>query len=134
MPLSATLREIEINPSIIHINWTNDVAYYLNLAHYFVFPSHREGFPNVLLQAGAMGLPIICSHITGNIDIVIHHETGLIFESGNEEQMLILLEYALAHPEHMNSMTLQLQKDITANYRQENIWQKMLEAYKTLLN
>jgi glycosyltransferase involved in cell wall biosynthesis len=39
------LHEIEINPSIIHINWTPNVEYYMSLAHFFVFPSHREGFP-----------------------------------------------------------------------------------------
>ena len=131
---AATLREIEINPSIIHINWTNYVAYYLNLAHYFVFPSHREGFPNVLLQAGAMGLPIICSRITGNIDIVTHNKTGLIFECGNETQMNELLQYAITHPQELKTMAMQLQQDISENYRQENIWQNMLEAYKTLVH
>ncbi|MEO6541080.1 MAG: glycosyltransferase, partial [Ferruginibacter sp.] len=131
---AATLHEIEINPSIIHINWTNQVEYYMHIADLFVFPSHREGFPNVLLQAGAMGLPVICSHITGNIDIVTNNETGLIFDRGNEQQMLKLLLYALAHPQHMQSMAKQLQQHINENYRRENIWQNMLEAYKTLVH
>jgi glycosyltransferase involved in cell wall biosynthesis len=129
-----TLHEIEINPSIIHINWTPHVEYYMSLAHFFIFPSHREGFPNVLLQAGAMGLPVICSHITGNIDIVANNETGLIFDSGNEQQMLKLLQYALLHPQHMQTMAKKLQQDIRQNYPQENIWQNMLQAYKTLVN
>ena len=134
-PLPAeTLQEIEINPAIIHINWTNQVAYYMYLANLFVFPSHREGFPNVLLQAGAMGLPVICSHITGNIDIVTNNETGLIFERGNEQQMQKLLQYALLHPQHLQTMAKKLQQDIQENYPQENIWQNMLEAYKTLVN
>jgi glycosyltransferase involved in cell wall biosynthesis len=131
---AATLHEIEINPSIIHINWTNHVEYYMHLADFFVFPSHREGFPNVLLQAGAMGLPVICSQITGNIDIVTDNKTGLIFESGNEQQMLKLLEYAIANPMNMQTMAKQLQQEIQENYRQENIWQNMLKAYKTLVN
>jgi glycosyltransferase involved in cell wall biosynthesis len=134
-PLPAdTLHEIDMNPSIIHISWTDHVEYYMQLAGLFVFPSHREGFPNVLLQAGAMGLPIICSHITGNIDIVTNNETGLIFESGNEQQMLKLLQYALAHPQHMQTMAEKLKHEIRENYRQENIWQNMLEAYKSLVN
>ena len=131
---AATLHEIEMNPSIIHINWTNYVAYFINLAHYFVFPSHREGFPNVLLQAGAMGLPIICSRITGNIDLVTHNKTGLIFECGNKAKMIELLQYAITHPQELKIMAMQLQQDITENYRQENIWQNMLEAYKTLVH
>jgi glycosyltransferase involved in cell wall biosynthesis len=131
---AATLHEIEINPSIIHINWTNQVEYYMGLADVFVFPSHREGFPNVLLQAAAMELPIICSHITGNIDIITNNETGLIFDCGSEQQLLKLLQYALLHPQHMQTMAKQLQAEVKANYRQENIWQNMLEAYKTLVN
>lgn len=134
-PLPAeTLREIQINPSIIHINWTNQVEYYMHIADFFIFPSHREGFPNVLLQAGAMGLPVICSHITGNIDIVTNNETGLIFDSGNEQQMLKLLQYALLHPQHMQTMAKKLQQEIKENYPQENIWQKIMEAYKSLVN
>ena len=134
-PLPAdTLQEIEMNPSIIHINWTNQVEYYMQIAGLFVFPSHREGFPNVLLQAGAMKLPVICSRITGNIDIVTNNETGLIFDSGNEQQMLQHLQYALVHQPQMDRMANQLQEDIQENYRQENIWQNMLDAYKTLVN
>ena len=134
-PLPAeTLHEIRNNPAIIHINWTDQVEYYMHLANFFVFPSHREGFPNVLLQAGAMGLPVICSHITGNIDIVTNNETGLIFESGNAQQMHKLIAYALLHPQHMQTMAKKLQQEIQENYRQENIWKKMLEAYKTLVN
>jgi glycosyltransferase involved in cell wall biosynthesis len=134
-PLPAdTLHEIGINPSIIHIKWTNHVEYYMQLAHIFVFPSHREGFPNVLLQAGAMELPITCSDITGNIDIVTNNVTGLIFESCNEQQLLKFIQYALMNPEHMQTMAKQLKVEIKENYQQENIWQNMLETYKTLVN
>lgn len=130
----STLLEIENNPSIIHIDWSNRVEYFMHLAGFFVFPSHREGFPNVLLQAGSMGLPVICSHITGNIDIVTKNETGLIFESGNQQEMLSLLQYALLHSQHMQTMAQKLQQHVRENYRQENIWQNMLQAYKSLVN
>ncbi|MBK7375535.1 MAG: glycosyltransferase family 4 protein [Chitinophagaceae bacterium] len=128
-----TMQEIEKNSGIRHIPgpiMLNTIC----TAHYFVFPSHREGFPNVLLQAGAMGLPVICSHITGNIDIITNNETGLIFGSGNEQQLLKMLQYAILHPQHLKSMAEKLQQEIKENYRQENIWQNILAAYKTLVN
>ena len=134
-PLPAgTLQEIEINPSITHINWTNQVEYYMHIVDFFVFPSHREGFPNVLLQAGAMELPIVCSSIAGNIDIVTNNETGLTFEKGNEAKLLEILKYALANNEQMHVMAKQLMHNIEVNYRRENIWQKMLETYKSLVH
>ena len=129
-----TLQQIETNNAIIHINWSNNVEYYMHLANYFVFPSHREGFPNVLLQAGAMELPVICSRITGNIDIITDNETGLIFEPGNEQQMLSLLQYAMAHAQDMQAMAKKLQQIVREDYRRENIWQNILTAYKSLVN
>ena len=130
----ATLKEIETNDTILHINWTNHVEYYMHLADYFVFPSHREGFPNVLLQAGAMELPVICSQITGNIDIITNNETGLIFEPGNEAQMLSQLQYAITYPQQMQTMAKKLQQITGEDYRQEKIWQNILAAYKSLVN
>ncbi|HQW84443.1 MAG TPA: glycosyltransferase family 4 protein [Ferruginibacter sp.] len=130
----ATLQEIKINPSIIHINWTNYVEYYMYLSDIFIFPSHREGFPNVLLQAGAMQLPVICSRIAGNIDIVTDKMTGLIFDCGNEQQLLQQVEYAIEKPLQVQRMAMQLQTEIKENYQQEVIWQNILCAYKKLVN
>ncbi len=130
---AATLNEIETNDAILHINWTNNVEYYMHLANYFVFPSHREGFPNVLLQAGAMELPVICSRIGGNIDIITNNETGLIFESGNQQEIWSLLEYAFSYPEQMQTMSKKLQQIIREDYRQENVWQNILEGYRSLV-
>ena len=128
------MNEIEKNPAIIHIGWTNAVEYYMHVANIFLFPSHREGFPNVLLQAGAMGLPIICSRIAGNIDLVSHLQTGYLFDTGNETEMLDGLQYALANPVYMQEMAVRLRALIEQHYRRENIWGNLLEAYKSLVN
>jgi glycosyltransferase involved in cell wall biosynthesis len=131
---AATIQQIENNIAITHINWTNLVEYYMYITDYFVFPSRREGFPNVLLQAGAMELPIICSRIAGNVDIVNDNETGLIFADGDEQQMFDRIQYALANPEEMKMMATKLKQVIEENYRRENIWQNILAAYKSSLN
>jgi glycosyltransferase involved in cell wall biosynthesis len=104
------------------------------LADYFIFPSRREGFPNVLLQAGAMGLPVICSRIAGNVDIISHQQSGLIFDDANEQQMLAMIEYAMANPQQMQKMAESLQQTINQDYRRENIWQNILAAYKSSLH
>jgi len=129
-----TLQQVESNPGIIHIDWSNEVEYYMSIADVFVFPSHREGFPNVLLQAGAMELPVVCSRIAGNVDIVNNGQTGLLFEKGNETEMYSSVSFALANMEQMKSMAQNLLHIIKNDYRRENIWQHILSAYQILLN
>jgi glycosyltransferase involved in cell wall biosynthesis len=134
-PLSQqTEQEIETNSGIVHIDWSNEVEYYMAIANYFVFPSHREGFPNVLLQAGAMQLPILCSRIPGNIDIVTHQQTGLIFDKGNEGQLQQAIEYALSQPGEMKAMADKLYHIVQQDYQRENMWQQILITYRSLLN
>jgi glycosyltransferase involved in cell wall biosynthesis len=134
-PLPATIMQhIKTNTDIIHIKWTQQVEYFMHIANYFVFASHREGFPNVLLQAGAMELPIICSRIAGNVDIVSDKQTGLIFDAANETQMGQQVEYAINHPNEMQAMAASLQQIIKKDYERENIWQNILAAYKSLLH
>jgi glycosyltransferase involved in cell wall biosynthesis len=134
-PLPANiLEEIKTNKNIIHIGWTQHVEYYISLATLFVFPSHREGFPNVLLQSGALGTPIICSTIAGNVDIVEHNKTGLLFEVNDTMQMKNQIIFALENPEKMNEMATNLKNNIFNFYNRETIWQSILEEYKTLLN
>ena len=128
------LSEIISNKDIIHIEWTPFVEYYISIGNLFIFPSHREGFPNVLLQSGLMKLPIICSRIAGNVDIVTDNETGLIFESMNEICLNIKLLQALADPNKMKLMAHKLHTIITSSYNRELFWEAMKHEYDLILN
>ena len=133
-PLSPAIeKEITHNNSIIHIYWSGRVEYYMSLADFFVFPSYREGFPNVLLEAGAMKLPIICSNIGGNIDIVKHKETGLLFDTNNEADMQEKLAWALQNKEEMMKMSESLYHTVSTEYNREKFWAQMNLQYKKLI-
>jgi glycosyltransferase involved in cell wall biosynthesis len=126
--------EIEENPNIIHIDWTEYVEYYMSLATLFVFPSHREGFPNVLLQAGALETPIACSSIAGNVDLVEHNVTGLLFDVENNVQLKNQIEFALDNPKLANDMAARLHENVLNYYNRDTIWNAILHEYKTLVN
>ena len=130
---SAIEDQIKNNPHIIHINWTDKVEYYMAIANYFVFPSYREGFPNVLLEAAAMKLPIICSRIAGNVDIVNDNETGIIFNSMDETDLKIKLAKALTNQHLMKEMAEKLYHTVTTVYKRELFWESMRAAYEKLL-
>jgi glycosyltransferase involved in cell wall biosynthesis len=129
----ALIDTIESHPGIQHIGWTNDVIYYYALSHLFVFPSHREGFPNVLLQAACLQLPIICSRISGNIDIVEDGINGLIFEKDNSASLQAVLGEALQNPAAMKTKAVLLQQKVQQHFSNTVIWQEMLQQYQLLL-
>jgi glycosyltransferase involved in cell wall biosynthesis len=80
----ATLEEIERNPKIISTGYQQDVRPYLAVADVLAFPSYREGFPNVVMQAGAMGLPSIVSDINGCNEIIQEGHNGIIIPVKDE--------------------------------------------------
>lgn len=62
------------------------LAYYA-AADCFVMPSFREGFPNTVLEAGAMGLPSIVTDINGSREIIVEGQNGIIVPSKNSDAL-----------------------------------------------
>jgi len=134
-PISNEAREIlKTHPAIIHIDWSDDVEYFMHLSHLLVHASYREGFPNTLLQAGAMNCPIICSAIEGSIDIVTHNETGLLFQPQNANDLLEKLRYALSHSEEMKTYAINLRNKIEKYFSQQYLHACLKEKYLELLH
>lgn len=126
-------RILKEHPAIIHIEWNDAVEYFMHLADMLVHPSHREGFPNVLLQAGAMLCPIVCSRIEGNVDIVQHEDTGLIFQVHNQKDLRDKLAVALSSPEKMDKMAVRLRDRIERHFDQKLVHQNLRKRYLELL-
>ncbi|MBK5271347.1 MAG: glycosyltransferase [Bacteroidia bacterium] len=134
-PISDETRTmLKSHPAITHIDWSDDVEYFMHLSHLLVHASYREGFPNTLLQAGAMNCPIICTAIAGSIDIVTNKETGLLFQPGNADDLLEKLKYALAHSEEMRGYAVNLRKKIEKYFSQQYLHACLKEKYIELLN
>lgn len=133
-PLSAeTLDTIINNPAITHISWSDSIEYYMALADIFVHPSHREGFPNVILQAGAMHLPVICSRIPGNADIIREGKTGLMFEVKNENDLYNKLRLAFENKVETEKIAHALFEEVTQLYNRKRIHEVILNTYNRLL-
>lgn len=133
-PVSDKARElIKIHPAVIAAGWSDAVEYFIRIANVLVHPSHREGFPNVLMQAGAMGCPVICSAIDGNTDIIRHRETGLLFEVKNEEALYGQMQSAINEPAAMKTMAGQLLLQLQTHYDQRVVQSYLREKYLLLL-
>ena len=128
-----TLAEINQNRDIISVGFQQDVRPFFAISDALVFPSYREGFPNVVMQAGAMGLPSIVSDINGCNEIIIEGENGLIIPSKNvkklKEKMLTLAKD--------KNLYIKLKENsrrmIENRYEQSVVWNALLEEYEGLL-
>lgn len=88
--LPQTQQQIDNNDSIISAGERGGdelIAYYA-AADCFVFPSYREGFPNTVLEAGAMGLPCIVTDINGSREIIADGVNGMIIPSKDVPSLL----------------------------------------------
>ena len=69
------------------VPYTRTPAQYLASADIVCLPTYREGFPVVLLEAGACGIPVVASRVYGTQDAVLEGITGLVHEPGNIEDI-----------------------------------------------
>lgn len=139
--------EIKNNPYIVWVGWQDDVRPYLLAADALVFPSYREGFPNVPLQAGALELASIVTNINGCNEIVKDGLNGKIIvaplsdegkqlaKSGGtvmEDALYHAMEWFITHPTDVMRMAHNAREQIVMRYRQEFVWQAILQCYQSL--
>jgi glycosyltransferase involved in cell wall biosynthesis len=133
-PLSTkTLEEIQNNPNIISVGFQDDVRQYLAISDALVFPSYREGFPNVPMQAGCFELPCIVTDINGCNEIIENEKNGLIIPVKNTEA----LKFAMKRMLNDKFLYLQLKENarkmIVDRYEQSHFWSLQLNEYQMQL-
>lgn len=125
-----TLRIMEGNANIINTGWVDDVRPYFSISNTLTFPSYREGFPNVVMQAGAMGLPSIVTNINGCNEIIIEGKNGVIIPVKNSKdlynKMLDIYENKI------NFDSKKCRELIVSRYQQQVVWEALLEEYNNL--
>ena len=118
------------HPGITFVGWQPDVRPFLAASDAFVFPSYREGFPNVVMQAGAMGLASIVADINGCNEIIVDGKNGVIIPSKDEEALYLAMKDFVAHPEKVKQMAANARPMIASRYEQKMVWEALLEEYR----
>jgi glycosyltransferase involved in cell wall biosynthesis len=124
---------IEEHPGILHAGFQEDIRPWLAMSDVFVFPSYREGFPNVVMQAGAMELPCIVTDIFGSNEIIEEGVNGLIVPSKNTEELRKSMERLKADHALRENLAANARERIVENYDQKKMWQLILEEYRKIL-
>lgn len=132
-PLAAvTLQEIKCNSKIIAVGFQKDIRPYLSISDCLVFPSYREGFPNVVLQAGAMGLPSIVTNINGCNEIITERQNGIIIPVKNSETLYKAMEKMEDNDPFRVKLEQQAREMIVSRYEQQFVWDAILAEYQLL--
>ena len=129
-----TLREIDNNPAIIATGEQKDVRPWLAASNIFVFPSYREGFPNVVIEAGAMGLPAIVTDINGSREIIIEGENGIIIPPRNSEHLYKAMQQLMVSPKQTRQMANNARPMIESRFEQTFVRKCLKEYYKKILH
>ena len=119
--------------AIISCGFQKDIRPYLAASQVLVFPSYREGFPNVPMQAGAMGCALILSDINGCNEIVNHGKDGWLVSVKNVSALTTAMMEARNNPIKTRLFAETIKEKIVTGYAQSYLWNCMLQEYQQLL-
>ena len=118
--------------SAIFMDWQKDVRPFMMAADALVFPSYREGFPNVVMQAGAMGLPSIVTNINGCNEIIEEGKNGRIIPPKNEDALYEMMKWFINNPIEVKQMANNARNMIVSRFERQKIWNEILQIYNNL--
>ena len=148
-----TRRIIKDNPAIEAVGTKrgDDLLAYYAAADCFVFPSYREGFPNTVIEAGAMGLPCIVTDINGSREIIVNgngnetlryengngsvvvKDNGLIIPSKDAEALYLAMEMMMTDEEMRQGMASCARQMIADRFEQGFVRKCLYEFYEEIL-
>jgi glycosyltransferase involved in cell wall biosynthesis len=109
----------------------NQVSLEMSKAAFLVMPSEwYEGFPMVLVEAFALGLPVVASRLGGMAEIVEDGVTGLHFEPGNPRDLVEKVKWMHDHPEQCRQMGQNTRRVYEEKYTPEKNYEMLMEIYQ----
>lgn len=127
------LHQLYHDEKIIYLGKIYDVIPFYSNTDILVLPSLREGFPNVLIEAAAMEVPVVASDIPGCKDAVQPGINGELFEKGNPAALVAVLEKLITNSALREQYGKNGRAFVQNHFSNEEIWKGQLALYKTVL-
>lgn len=133
-PLGARTQDVLAeNRSIVRPGFVGDVRPWLAIADCFVLPSYREGFPNAVLQAAAMGLPSIVTDVNGCNEIVTDEYNGLVVPPRDAAALAAAMRRLAEDGGLRERLRARARESVLPRFERESVWAALLELYRSCL-
>lgn len=124
---------LQSDQDIIMTGHINDTVRYYNTMDVLLFPTYREGFGNVSIEAQAVEVPVIVNNVTGAKDTLVDNFTGFLVDKGNYQQIFDRIDYLITHPQQKEQLGINGRKNVEEKFRNEVIWEHLETIYKNKL-
>ena len=131
-----TIKLIEENPCIDACGqrYGDDLLMEYMKSDCFVMPSYREGFPNTVMEAGAMGLPSVVTDINGSREIIIHGENGIIVPSKDSNALYEAMKQMIEDTSTREKMVANARPLIESRFEKSFVQGCLINFYEEILN
>lgn len=128
-----TLDQLYSDERVFYLGKLQDVVPLYTLMNILVLSSLREGFGNVLIEAAAMEVPVVAPDIPGCRDAVKEGVNGELFEKGNRDSLIAVLERLITNENLRRLYGRQGRLFVQDHFPNEKIWQGQLDVYHKML-
>jgi glycosyltransferase involved in cell wall biosynthesis len=132
-PISQTSKDLFRLENIIHVGYQSDVRPFFSMADVFVFPSYREGFPNVVMQACAFNLPCIVTDINGCNEIISDNVNGFIIPSKDSLAIYMSMMKFILDPTLIQRLGNESRIILKERFEQNIFWREILDLYESTI-
>lgn len=122
------------NPCLEFLGFRRDMRALFEQADLVLFPSYREGLPKALLEASAVGRPIVAFDVPGVRELIINKSTGLLAPFGDIVSLTLHCKSLMGEPELRKSLIHKARKEVERTFAEALIIQQVFSIYETLLS
>ncbi len=123
---------IDTHSAIEAVGSQDDVRPWLAASNVLAFPSYREGFPNVVIEAGAMGLPSIVTNINGCNEIIIPGENGVIIPPRDADALYEAMKDMYENDEKRAVLTKNARESVASRFDCKIVRRALYDFYASL--
>lgn len=126
-------RNLELEKRVVFTGFRSDAVRFLKTFDVLVLPSLVEGMPRCIMEAMAAGLPVVASDIPGNRDLVKHGETGLLFISGDYNDLSKKILYVMRNPAEAENLTRKAKERVAREFSSRRMAEEYTQLYSELV-